>query len=474
MTPMPPMTRTPPRAALALCCLLLSTLAGAQTAARRSAPSAPGGRRVVLISIDGMASGYLARADALGLAIPNLRRLQREGTAAEAALSVMPSVTYPAHVTLITGVNPNRHGITANDVLDPLDPGQTRGEGAHLFYDEITARTLFDAVRAQGGTSAAVWWPVTAGAPIDFNFPDFDAPTLKDVRLLLRFSSPEARALIGAPETLIGAGDDTELDALRTRIAIAFLQHRPRLLAVHLIALDTASHRHGPYSPEALAALESDDRHLGTLLAAIQAAGLRDDTTIVLTSDHGFVRVERQVRLGVLFAALGLLTVDDQDKLASWAAYPWSDGGAAAIYLNPSAPPATAARVDRVLDLLRSFPDYGVHRIYRGADLVRLQGYPGAYAALDTEPGFTFSGKLFGPVVSPTPLRGVHGQAPDRPEVFACLVIRGPGVRGGARIPAVRLLDVAPTIARILGLDLGGQVQGRVLDEVFAAQEKTP
>lgn len=462
----------PRRVAAALSSVLLATLAAAQPAARPArggAPAAPPHHRVLLVSIDGMAAGYLQRADALGLAIPNIRRLEREGTVAEAAMSVSPSVTYPAHTTMITGVNPRRHGITANRFLDPLDPGQMRGEGAFVFYEDIRAPTLFDAVRAGGGTSGAVWWPVSAGGPMDWNFPDLDAETLHDVRLLLHFSSPEVRALAGKPENLLGAGEDTELDELRTRVALAFLAHRPRLLAVHLIALDTSSHAHGPYSPEALAALEADDRHLGTILAAVRDAGLAADTVVALTSDHGFLPCEREVRPGVLFAALGLLEADDQGKLASWAAYPWTDGGDVAVYLNPAAPAGTAARVDRALDLLRTLPGYGVHRVYQGDELDRMQGHPGAYAVLDAEPGFYFSEKLSGVVVSNGTLRGTHGHDPSRPELLASLVVSGPGIRAGARIPQVRLLDIAPTLARILGVDLGAQVEGRLLDRVFAA-----
>ncbi len=464
--------------------LSLAGLAGAAAPMAPMGPMAPATPadtvwrgRVVLISIDGMAARYLAQADELGLAIPNLRRLEREGTTAAAAVSVMPSVTYPAHTTMVTGVEPDRHGITANGILDPLDPGQTRGEGSHTFYDDIRVPTLFDAVRARRGTSGAVWWPVSADGPIDYNFPDFDAATIKDARLMLRFSSPEARALIGSPAAILGAGDDTELDALRTRLGVAFLQHRPRLLAVHMIALDTSSHYFGPYSREALAALEMDDRHVGTLLQAIQDAGLAGETTVVLTSDHGFLPVARQVRPGVLFAALGLLSTDDQGKLGSWSAFPWCEGGAVAVYINPAAPlppPSTAAAVDRALDLLASLPRYGVHHVYRGAELERLHGYPGAYAVLDAEPGFAFAGGLTGPAVSPTTeLRGTHGHAPDRPELNACLILRGPAIRAGARIPPVRLLDVAPTIARILGLDLGPQVQGRILTEVFAGADRS-
>jgi hypothetical protein len=433
-----------------------------------ASPAHAAGPLVVLVSIDGMASDYLARADALGLKIPNLRQLQAEGTTAESARSVLPSVTYPSHTTMITGVNPSRHGVVSNDFLDRKDPGQLQGAGGYVFYEDITARTLFDAVRAHGGKSGAVWWPVTVGAPVDFNFPDYEAPTLKDARVLLGFSSPEVRQLVGSPETLIGIGDDTEFDALRARIAVAFLAHRPELLAVHFIALDTASHDHAPYSHQALEALEAADRNVGTIVAAIKAAGLWDETTLIVTSDHGFVPVDRQVRIGALFMSLGLLTAKDDGKLASWSAFPWSDGGAVAIYINPQAPPETAGKVDKALALLTSYPEYGIHKVYRGEELASREGYPGAYAVLDTEVGFAFSGRLDGPVVSPTSLRGVHGQSPERRELFACLVIRGPGIHRGARIPAVRLLDIAPTVAQILHLDLG-PVEGRVLTEIFDA-----
>jgi predicted AlkP superfamily pyrophosphatase or phosphodiesterase len=74
---------------------------------------------VVLISVDGMLPAYYLDADRLGLQIPNIRALQREGVFAAGATSVMPSVTFPSHTTMVTGVNPARHGILNNAVFDP-------------------------------------------------------------------------------------------------------------------------------------------------------------------------------------------------------------------------------------------------------------------------------------------------------------------------------------------------------------------
>src|SRR5439155_11122215 len=98
--------------------------------------------------------------DALGLKVPHLRALVAEGTCARGAVSVMPSVTFPAHTTMITGVNPLRHGVAMNLVFDP--DGHLGG-GLDHFYSDIRAPTLFDRARAAGLRTAAVTWPVTAG-----------------------------------------------------------------------------------------------------------------------------------------------------------------------------------------------------------------------------------------------------------------------------------------------------------------------
>jgi predicted AlkP superfamily pyrophosphatase or phosphodiesterase len=451
----------------ALAALIAAAAVGIAAPASHARPSAAA-PRVILISIDGLASDYLTHADELHLAIPNLRQLEATGTTAAFAASVLPSVTFPAHTTMLTGVNPARHGVVSNRVLDPGDPSDRNGEGGAVFYSQIKARTLFDAARDRGLRSAAVWWPVTVGAPVDDNFPDYAVDSLRDARLLLQLSSPAARDLVPAPAALLGAGDDIALDALRERLAVAFLRRQPRLLAVHYIGLDSASHAAGPYGPAAIAALEAIDQDIGALLAEVKALGLEASTTVVVTSDHGFLPVTQAIRIGSLFAAQGLLTVGDDGRLDSWQAFPWVEGGIAAIYVQPHAAPDTLARVDRTLDALRAgAAGPGIHRVYRGAELAAFEGYPGAYAAVDVEPGFTFSGELSGAVLAPTSLRGTHGHAPDRPELRACLLLRGPGIRPGARIPGVRLLDVAPTVAHVLGLDLGPAVEGRVLTEAF-------
>jgi predicted AlkP superfamily pyrophosphatase or phosphodiesterase len=108
--------------------------------------------RVILISIDGlMPSAYTDPA--LVSYTPNIRALAREGIWAEGVIGVLPTVTYPSHTTLITGVEPARHGIYDNQIFDP----ENRSRGAWFWYaNAIKVPTLPMAARARGLRAGAV------------------------------------------------------------------------------------------------------------------------------------------------------------------------------------------------------------------------------------------------------------------------------------------------------------------------------
>src|ERR1700716_3484300 len=126
-----------------------------------AAPLAAQPKALILISIDGLPPAYLNSADKYQLKIPTLRRLMAAGAHAESVRNVMPTVTYPNHTTLITGVAPARHGISSNTVFDPL--GASDG-GWYWYARDIKAPTLWDVVHASGKTVGNIAWPVSVGA----------------------------------------------------------------------------------------------------------------------------------------------------------------------------------------------------------------------------------------------------------------------------------------------------------------------
>jgi len=154
---------------------------------------------LVVISVDGLRPDYVTAAEAHGAKVPHLRKFLHEGTYAQGVTGVIPTVTYPSHTTLMTGVWPAKHGILANQTFDPL---QKNHEGWYWYAEDIRVPTLWDAAAAAGRTTASIQWPVTAGAKINWNIPEiWRAGTSEDAKLVRVVSTPgllaEAKVAVG-------------------------------------------------------------------------------------------------------------------------------------------------------------------------------------------------------------------------------------------------------------------------------------
>lgn len=424
------------------------------------------GSDVILVSIDGLMPQYYLNADEFRLRIPNLRRLMREGSFAEGAVSVMPSVTFPAHTTMITGVNPSHHGIENNGVFDP---DKALGGGWHWYYEDLKADTLFAAARRKGIKTASVTWPVTAGAPIDWNLPDMypvaDLREAKNLRSMV--SHPNLLAVLPPAEDLVRMGDD-----VRTQVARYFLKMRPGFLAIHFLELDGAQHRHGPGSAAAREALEQIDGYLGELFGVLDQEGCWEQTSLFVVSDHGFLEADKVIKPAVLMRALDLVQTNELGEITSWQAAPWPAGGSVGIVLHPEATQASRQKVLDLVEILKGNPAFGIGRTFQGSKLIQTGGFRRALVVLEARPGYFFSGEVKGDLVSQSDTtRGTHGYGPDLPGLEAAFLAKGPGIKAAHRVKRVRLLDLAPTISRILEVELR-MAEGRVLQELFEAKER--
>src|SRR5271156_4929437 len=219
---------------------------------------------LVIISVDGMRPDYITDADAHGAKVPNLRRFLKEGTYAEGVEGVVPTVTYPSHTTLVTGVWPAKHGIFANTTFDPL---QKNYQGWYWYTEDIRVPTLWDAAAKAGRTTASVQWPVTVGANITWDIPEvWRAGTPEDAKLVRAVSTKglleEAAAEIGAYRG--GIDTSPEGDEVRGKYAVWILEKKhPGLLTLHLTALDHMEHETGVFSPESIATMERLDAVIG-------------------------------------------------------------------------------------------------------------------------------------------------------------------------------------------------------------------
>ncbi|MGH7529785.1 MAG: alkaline phosphatase family protein [Gemmatimonadales bacterium] len=431
--------------------LLLAACPGAVSCAARSTGQ-DARARVVLVSVDGLWARDLTRAESAGVQLRVLDSLRRAGALAAGVVGSFPSVTYPSHTTMITGVPPARHGIFGNGVFVP--PAERRAWGAFYFdRAEIRRPTVFDAAHAAGLEVAAVFWPVSAhDTSIDFNIPDAwdprPAPAGRSQLAALRsLGTPWLLDSLRAPPE--GQPNDSMLVAWTTAI---MRRWDPDLVALHLLALDGAKHENGPWAEPVISTLRTIDRQLGEVLAALRATDAGRQTTVILTSDHGFLPYGQRLRPGVLLANAGLVTVDTAARLVTtWEAAVYVHGGSVMLVPRDTADHTLIARIRSAIPDSLVGPGRPIRAVLPRDTIAALGGDPRALWALDMNAGFYAIGGYGGPLLSER-AGGGHGYDPRRPELHAFFLVSGPGVRPGSSLPLLRQTDVAGYVARALGL----------------------
>jgi predicted AlkP superfamily pyrophosphatase or phosphodiesterase len=407
------------------------------------------------------------QADAHGLKIPFLRGMLRDGAHAAGVTGVWPTVTYPSHTTLVTGVSPREHGILNNAQFDPR---RTFDGAWYWFASGIKARTLWQAAHDAGLSTASIGWPVSVGAAgVDTLIPEFWRtarpqadldPT--DLALIAALSRPDAllaemQARLGP--YMVGNDPGPAGDVIKTRYALDILHTRkPRFMTIHLSALDEEEHAHGPFSAEANAELEVLDADLAQLFTAARAND--PDAVAMVVSDHGFTRITHRVNLLPAFIHAGLVdTASDPQthaaSIASWKAQPWIAGGIVAIMLHEPVAADTGQQVRALLQSLKADERNGIDAILEGASIEQRGGFAGASFLLVMKLGYTAAAEPTGEIVTElhgTP--GSHGFSPEFPEMRAAFFAAGTGIARHRDLGIIDMRQIAPTVAQLLQIQL--------------------
>lgn len=411
---------------------------------------------VLMISIDGLRPADVIEAEARGIKAPNLRAIMTGGAYAEGVVNVLPTVTYPNHTTLITGVAPSEHGISANTTFDPL---QKNRQGWYWYTSDIKVPTLWDAVHSKGEGAASMGWPVSVGArTIDWNIPEiWRAGSPDDLKLVEALSTPglvaELEDAAGLP-LAAAQGQEAEADAARARFAASLiaLKH-PEFTTLHLVSLDHFEHEEGPGSDKAKAVLEAIDKAVGDLVAAARAA--EPDLVVAVVSDHGFAPLTEDVNLMIPFIEAGLIAYDAERKtITGWEAAPWGAGGSAAIVLARPDDKKLRKKVAALLEKLAGDPAMQIDEVIDAKEIARRGGGREASFWVGFKPGADMGYKLEGDLVIPSWGKGTHGYFPSRPEMRASFFIEGPGVPKGRNLGEIDMRDIAPTLAKIMEVKL--------------------
>lgn len=436
----------------------LTTMSGAEPAKDR---------HFVLISIDGFPA-YLWNDPSLQ--VPNLRSLAAGGASAKAMTVSNPSITWINHTTLVTGVEPRKHGVLFNGLL-------VRKDGAPPVIEQwadksrmVFVPTLYDIAHQAGLTTAeSDWVAIMNPGTIDWSFAELPKPDAPFVKEMIADGAATEEE-IGWMQMGPNRKGVAFLDAMWTRAAVRMIEkHQPNLLLYHTLNTDSSHHTYGPKSGPGYTALELADRYVGDILDALDRAGIREKTTLIVATDHGFKKVTKYVQPNLALKKAGLAK-GLGPTISTCDAYVMSQGGMAFAYVtNP------ARREELIPHLKEIFSTMeGVAQVIDGEEGHRLgMPKPGENPGMGdlvlyAADGYAFRKEITGDsiVIPTTNYNGTHGYLNSDPDLDGIFIANGAGIRKGVVLDRVRNLDVAPTLAKAMGLTLP-DMDGRVLDEIL-------
>ncbi len=399
------MTASVPAQARALLCLVLPCLLLAACAALppgdgRSPPS------VLVVSLDGV------HPDDLDPALtPTLSRLAREGVQAAWMTPSYPSLTFPNHYTLVTGLRPDRHGITHNTMRDAA-LGRFRSSDRDAVGDGRwwqQGEPVWVTAERAGLPTASLFWPGSEAAVVGVR-PRRWTPFDKDMAMAARVDT--VLAWLAEPP------------ATRPRLATLYFEH-----------VDTAGHDHGPGSAQSRDALRQVDAALARLVDGLAAHGLRDRIDLVIVSDHGMAAVAP----GNVIALEDMVPPEDASVVTGGQ----SLGFAPRPGREAAAERALLGRHDRYScwrkGELPAHWHYGSHPRIPPIVCQMDEGW-------DAIPRASIARRQAGGV------RGSHGYAPELPSMRSLFVAHGPSFRRGLQLPPFDNVEVYPLLMRLLGL----------------------
>jgi predicted AlkP superfamily pyrophosphatase or phosphodiesterase len=417
-------------------------------------------RMVIVISLDGFPAYAL---DDPRLPIPTLRKLAHEGAIASSMKPVNPTVTWPNHTSIVTGVDSSQHGVLYNGMLKFPDSGGP--PTVEPWRDKelmVRAPTIYDIAYDAGLTTAQVdWVAIYRAKTITWQFPELPDPNGAIERDLI------AAGIVTA-EQLRTFEDSTQAwqDQMWTAAAEDILEkHKPNLLLFHLLTGDDTNHEYGPMSHASLTALAFLDDRVKQIVDLLQRTGLSRNATLLIVSDHGFRTYQHKIHPNVLLRENGLVSGGpDHPKGPAWVV---PEGGTAMVYVTDA-----TRRTELIPQLRRTLSSAeGIDRVY-GSDEFSTLGLPtrsmneqAPDLVLAAKPGYSFGGESDGSFATQVAEAGTHGYLNDDPKMQAIFIAWGAGIPKGIHLESISNLDIAPTIAALLGLEMK-HAKGHAIEQI--------
>ncbi len=421
---------------------------------------------IVVISLDALGTEDFAKLKST----PGFQYLLENGTYCDQVVSVCPSLTYPAHCSIVTGKLPRNHGIINNTKVQP-DRDQPEW---YWYRKDIHGETIYDIAHKMKKTVASLLWPVTGRSSIKYNLPEI---------FPVRAYQTQVSQVLSAGSPRYCMELDSKFKHLRNGIKQPWLDHfvhasakytfqkyHPYMTMVHYVDLDAMRHKHGFDSEEAEHAILRHGERISDWISFLKEEGKLDSTVFIVLGDHAHKAVKKVIRPNVFLRQLGLIKMIEDDIL-DWKAYFKSCDGSGYIYVDKRHPEVTELIRDN-LTVLSAYEENGLLRFMDGATAASRGADPNCTFMLCACEGYYFDDSPLGEFIEdvendPSLYRSVHGYEPHMPDYNTVFLMAGPGISKGRQVQTMNLIDEGPTIAKLMGSSLWG-VDGRIRYEFFS------
>lgn len=407
--------------------------------------------------------------------LPNFKMLFEEGSYVKHVEPVYPTLTYPCHCSILTGVTVKGHGIPHNEIVDVEDPHAPW----YSLRSQIKCPTLMDVAHQYGKKTCSLTWPVSGGADIDYNMPmivPIDYQGDNPYQFYVNYATQEILDKYWWKYEHYLTGDYRNLDDFTMSLALDILEDydQPDIMLVKMCDLDGTKHREGISNEHVKKQLRKHDEQFGRLVEAVKRFGDYEDTNFVILGDHGQQDIQKHINFNLLLKEHGFIQTDENNQLTHWDAYCHSASMSGWIQLKDPNDEDLKKRVYDFLLECQNNPEYNIGYVFTKEEADEKFGL--LYKDID----FVIEGKL--PMSFDSTLAGKdlfeeylkpgwhhsaasHGYLPFRDETTT-FIAAGKNIKQGVVVERGSMLNEASTMAAMLQMEMN-DTEGKPWTEII-------
>ncbi|MFI3283817.1 MAG: alkaline phosphatase family protein [Erysipelotrichaceae bacterium] len=406
--------------------------------------------------------------------LPNFKILFEDGSYVKRLETVYPSLTYPCHVSILTGNYVDKHGIPHNEKVKA-------GQYSVPWYSmrsDIKCKTLMDYAKENDLYTCSLSWPVSGGANIDLNMPmiiPIGYTGNDPLQFLTDTSSKELIDRYYWKHGIHMKGTNRSLDLYTMALAPDIIRdyNQPDVMLVKMCDLDSVRHGYGLHNEHTLEQLRRHDEEFGILLESVRRYGDFENTNFVVLGDHGQSDVDHVFNFNIYLKQKGYIQTTEEGELIDYRVYCHSAGLCAWIELKDPSDVALREEIHQMLMELKEDPESMIGYVFTKEEAKEQYKLSGPFDfVIEGKDNISFGNTLKGNDLHVPTIVGdykfskaSHGHLPHKEEQTTFIAF-GPSIKKGVVVEVAQMVDEAPTMARMLGFEME-DVDGRVLEEIL-------